>query len=68
MASSRPKKGHRENSGYDRNIAVIMPSNSHRLARTGRIQDVKKLNQRGEPLRGDPREWQSAGKCWATYF
>jgi hypothetical protein len=56
MAGSRPKQGHRENSGYDRNIAVIMPSNCHRLARTGWIQDVKKLNGRGEPFRGDPRE------------
>jgi hypothetical protein len=28
MAGSRPKKGHRENSGYDRNIASIMPSTS----------------------------------------
>jgi hypothetical protein len=56
MAGSRPNKGHRENSGYDRNIAVIMPSNCHRLARTGRIQDAKKLNQPGEPFRSDPRE------------
>jgi hypothetical protein len=56
MAGSRPKKGHRENLRCDRNIAVIMPSNCHGLARTGRIQDVKQLNQRGEPFRGDPRE------------
>jgi hypothetical protein len=56
MAGSRPKQGHRENSGYDRNIAIIMPSNCHRLARTGWIQDVKKLNGRGEPFRGAPRE------------
>jgi hypothetical protein len=33
-----------------------MPLNCHRLARTGRIQDVKKLNERGEPFRGAPRE------------
>jgi hypothetical protein len=26
MAGSRRKKGHRENSGYDRNIATIIPS------------------------------------------
>jgi hypothetical protein len=68
MAGSRPKKGHRENSGYDRNIAVIMPSNSHRLARTGRIKDAKKLNERGEPFHGDPARATKRGQMLGNLF
>jgi hypothetical protein len=65
MAGSRRKKGHRENSGYDRNIAAIIPSPG---SPPTEIPDAKKLDERGERFRGDPRERRSAGNCWAAYF